>query len=819
MSARRPVRLLHRLLTALGLLVGLVVAAGGWFLAASRPALDGARSLPGLGAEVLVARDDQGVPTVRARDADDAARALGFVHGQERLFQMDLLRRRAAGELAELVGPAALPLDRETRRHRFRARAEEVAERLTPVETHRLDAYAAGVNAGSGALGARPWEYGLLRETPRPWTRVDSVLVVYAMALDLQGGDGREERVRLAVADTYGEAVRDFLWPRVLERTAALDGSHAPAPPVPGAEAWQERPKEEGRRRKEESGEPVTAGVREPRPAAGGLRPAAFPEEFPGSNAFALSGSRAAAGGAALVAGDPHLGLGVPNTWFRVRLERPGRAVTGVSLPGMPGVILGANGDVAWAFTNGYLDHSDVVVVDVDPADSTRYRVPDGDGWERFTTVRETLRVAHGAPETLATRHTRWGPVLAKAGPAASGRTLALRWVMHAPDAVNFAVWDLAEARDVGEVLAVAHRAGIPAQNLLVGDRAGHVAWTIIGRVPRRVGFDGFTAGSWADGTRRWEGFLPPESVPVVRDPADGQLWSANHRMVGGEALARLGDGGYDDPARGAQVRDRLAALAGNPATPADLLAVQLDDESRFLRRWADLLGDVLTEEAIRGDAGLTEMRRLLHEWHGHAAADEPGHRLVRRFRLQVLEAVLGPVYAPVHRRDPAATGYGAGVEQPLWSILTARPAHLRPASAPSWDALLLAAARETVAKVGGESPLREATWGRANTLRMRHPLSGALPGWVGRFLDMPAEGLPGDSRMPRVQTPNFGASLRMVVAPGREAEGIYHQPGGASGHPLSPFYRAGHAAWAAGRARPFLPGETRHRLTLRPVH
>lgn len=810
--SRRVWRLVGRLLLVLGLLTLGTLAAGGLFLAASRPMLDGTLALPGLRAVVAVERDHDGVPTVHAADADDAARALGFLHAQERFFQMDLLRRRAAGELAELVGPAALPLDRETRRHRFRSRAEARAAGLPPAETRRLDAYAAGVNAGLGALAARPWEYALLRETPRPWTRADSVLVVYAMALDLQGGDGRDERVRLAVSDAYGAAVRDFLWPRVLERTAALDGSNAPVPPIPGAAAWPEK-RPTGRHGEPSPGQPAKSDGERGLVAA--LFPPATPEDRPGSNAFALAGSRAGTGGAALVAGDPHLGLNVPNTWYRVRLEWPGRAVTGVSLPGVPGVILGSNGDVAWAFTNGYIDHSDVVIVDVDPTDPGRYRVPDGEGWERFETVRETLAVAHRPPETLETLHTRWGPVLTRAAPG--GRTLALCWVMHAPDAVNFATWDLAEARDVDEAVTVAHRAGIPAQNLLVGDRAGHIAWTIIGRVPHRVGFDGWTAGSWGDGTRRWEGFLAPDEVPVVRDPGNGQLWSSNHRMLGGEALARLGDGGYDDPARAAQVRDRLTALNGRAASPGDLLAVQLDDESRFLRRWAERLDKVLTDDAVRDDAGLAEMRRLLRAWHGHAAADEPGHRLVRQFRLAVLEGVMGPLYGPVHRLDPAATGYGSGVEQPLWSILEERPAHLLPAPAADWEAFLLSAARATAAEVGRDGPLGEATWGRANTLRMRHPLSAALPGGLGRFLDLPADPLPGDSRMPRVQTPTFGASMRMVVAPGHEAEGVFHQPGGASGHPLSPFYRAGHAAWATGQARPFLPGPARYRLTLRP--
>lgn len=811
--------------------------AGGWLaLRASLPRLDGTLTLPGLRAEVTVARDGNGVPTVRGTDREDLARALGFLHAQDRFFQMDLLRRRSAGELAELFGPVALPLDREARRHRFRRLAGIVAgQRLDADEVRRLDAYVAGVNAGLGALGARPWEYGLLRATPRPWTREDSVLVVYTMTLDLQGGDGRDERARLAVADVYGESVLRFLRPTVLERTAALDGSSQPAPPVPGPEDFRPRP--------EATVSHATPAVRRA-PAFGGDNDGEGTNDddtppVPGSNSFALAGWRVAGSngsGAALVANDPHLALAVPNIWYRVSLKRPDRTVTGVSLPGVPDVILGSNGDVAWGFTNSQVDSSDVVLVEPDPADPTaRYRVPDGDGWERFEIARENIVVAGRAvPETLEILLTRWGPLLTPLPGAVGGRTLALRWTAHDPTAVNFALSELSEARTTDEALAVAHRAGLPAQNFLVGDRAGSIAWTIIGQIPRRVGagFDGFLPRSWADGARGWNGFLAPDEVPMVRDPPDGQLWTANNRVLGGEALARLGDGDYDDPARAAQIRDRLTTLATDRvATPADLLAVQLDDESRFLFRWRDLLLDVLTDEVVRDEpTTLGELRRLVRAWHGHAAADEAGHRLVREFRRTVLEAVMRPIYEPVWQRDPAAklAGYGPGVEQPLWGILSAqpRPAHLLPPSAPSWNALLLAAARET-ANLGQKNQtssssssrsLAECTWGRVNVLRMRHPLSVALPAVVGRrWLDMPAQELPGDGKMPRVQTPTFGASMRMVVAPGREAEGIFHQPGGASGHPLSPFYRAGHDDWVAGRPTPFLPGETRHRLTLRP--
>ena len=425
------------------------------------------------------------------------------------------------------------------------------------------------------------------------------------------------------------------------------------------------------------------------------------------------------------------------------------------------------------------------------------------------------IPVAGRAPEMLEIPSTRWGPLLEGVHDAA-GHPFATHWLGEEPGAINLGLNDLFDARTVDEAVEIAHRTAVPTENFVVGDRAGNIAWTLIGPVPRRVGFDGCLPRSWADGTCRWDGFLAPEQIPVIRNPPAGQVWTANNRVVGSEALALLGDGGYGHPARAAQIRDRLTALSDRAAVPTDLLAVQLDDESRFLFRWRDLLMSVLTDEAVKNDPSLAELRRLILQWHGHAAVDEPGYLLVHEFRRIVAERVFDPIMEPVKKRDPEAF---VSVEQPLWSILSARPVYLLPAGAGSWDALLLRAARETATlgdrQPGGKVPLRDCTWGRANTLAMRHPFSRGLLAFAGRWLDMPAEPLPGDNNMPRVQTPGFGASERMVVSPGREKEGIYHQPGGASGNPLSPFYRAGHEDWAKGRATPFLPGITQHRSTL----
>ena len=246
---------------------------------------------------------------------------------------------------------------------------------------------------------------------------------------------------------------------------------------------------------------------------------------------------------------------------------------------------------------------------------------------------------------------------------------------------------------------------------------------------------------------------------------------------------------------------------------------VQLDDEALYLTPWRDLLLQTLTDPAVERQPDLDELREIVRTWDGHASVNAVGYRLLREYRRVVTAMVMNPIMEPLHRRDPVAR-LGGSAEQPLWSILTARPAWLLPASASSWDDLLLRAARMT-ARLGEHQrpalPLSECTWGRANVLAMRHPLSGAFPAQIARWLDMRAQELPGDANMPRVQAPTFGASMRMVVSPGHEDEGIYEQPGGSSGHPFSRFYRAGHDNWTEGKPSPFLPGPTEYRLELRP--
>ncbi len=783
---------LRLLASVLSVLVVGAAALGAWYYIkfhASLPQLDGQASLPGLSGPVTVTRDALGVPTLRGASRLDVARALGYLHAQDRFFQMDTLRRHAAGELAEILGPAALPVDKATRLYGFRPLARTVLARLAPQEHALLDAYATGVNAGLTALHAKPFEYYLLRTEPQPWRSEDSVLLIYAMTLELQDGSVRYERSLTALRDHLGSAAVAFFAPLVSTDDAALDGSTAPAAAMPGPQAIDLR----------------TAGAVRP-PAVALDDPPAF---SPGSNSFALAGNRTASG-AALLANDMHLTLRVPNTWYRASLEWGGHKVTGVTLPGAPSIVAGSNGRIAWGFTNACADTADLVTVQVSVYDHTKYSSYDGQQ-APFEQRKEKILVKGGDPVELDTTWTEWGPII---GTDEKTRPLALHWVAQDPAAANYTLDDLEMAGDVDEAVAIAHRSGIPAQNFLVAGADGRIAWTIAGRLPKRFGYDGRFPVPWYFGDRGWRGLLAPDDVPVIR--GDGQLWTANNRVAGGPALAALGDGGYDQPARAVQIRDDLAGLA--KATPKDLLAIELDDRAVFLARWQKLLLATLTPEVIAQNKSRAELRALVEKWDGRASPDSVSYRLVASWRAMVSELVLTPIFAPCAESFDGFSWRRFHYEGALWTMVQEKPAHLLNPDFTTWNQLLVAAVDRTVAQLDRQgTTLPAATWGQLNTADIRHPLAGALPSWFSSWLKMPADPLPGDADMPRLQGRSHGASLRLVVSPGHEAEGIFEMPGGQSGHPLSPFFHAGHEAWVRGEATPFLPGQTEHTLELRP--
>lgn len=792
---RKLLRYTLRLLGVLLVLLLLAALAGYWMMRGSLAQLEGELALPGLSAPVEVQRDALGVATIEAANEADAARALGFLHGQERYFEMDLLRRSAAGELSALFGERAIERDKAVRVHRLRARVDADLQSVVGDRLPVLEAYRDGVNAGLAALRSRPWPYLLLQAEPEPWTVADSALTGYAMFFDLQDESNSRELAMWRIRENV---------PAALYALIAVDGSEWDAPlfgaprgnaVLPGPEVLDLRtlPSPEHKEDYEVS-----------EPAA------------PGSNNFAVSGALTA-DGRAIVADDMHLGLRAPNLWFRARLKyadarAPGGKVDvgGFTLPGIPAVIVGSNGHVAWGFTNSYGDWLDFYRVEWANKQRTRYHVPGGDQ-QVLRVASEWIHVKGGASVELKVRETRWGPITAELD---DKHSLALRWTAQLPGALNFGLADLATAGNLDAGLAAADLAGIPAQNLVIGDRTGRIGWRLTAQMPDRTGTCQPTAPLVLADACRWAGWLSPTENPSLVDPPDGRLWTANNRLLDGDALRLVGDGGYANGARAKQIRDGL--LAKDRFTEADLLAIQLDDRALYLQRWHRALQD----EAARSDsATLKAIAAAAETWDGRASVDSVSYRLVRAWRLAVLERIQNGLLAPAQ----AALGEDfvmpdlPQLEAVAWPLLQDKPAHLLPRRYDSWDALLADAATDIQGQLLAQGPLEKRTWGERNTAAICHPLAGALPALLRGWLCMPAEPLPGDGNMPRVQAPDFGASQRMVVSPGHEADGIIHMPGGQSGHPLSPYWGAGHDDWVHGKPSPFLPGAPDHRLQLRP--
>ena len=786
-------KIILRLFAGAGALIVLAIAVAWLAVRASLPQLDGAIRVDGVNSPTTIVRDDSGIPTITASTRADLAFATGFAHGQDRFFQMDLIRRQAAGELSELFGGVALDTDKRHRFHRFRSLAQSVVERESAENLEVIEAYAAGVNAGRDSLGARPFEYMILQKNPQDWLAEDSLLVVYAMYMQLNDSRARKDVRRGYAHRVLPPEVYTWLYPDGSSWDVPLMGAARSVAPYPLSHEYSVRDWDGEASPTNEKGRPP----------------------LDGSNNWAVSGALTTTG-RALVSNDMHLGLSTPNIYYQARLVRTGIdpfSVTGVTLPGAPFVVAGSNGHIAWGYTNSYGDWSDAVIIKPGDAPGT-YRTPEGD--LPFVTHSELINVAGAESVEFEIRETIWGPV-DETVDYPDGE-IAVSWIAHKAEALNLNIMKLETATSVNAALDIANTVGMPPQNFVTGDAGGNIAWTIAGQIPIKADFDPMVPADWSE-QHGWTGWLSPSEYPRVVNPASGRIWSANSRVVDGESLQIIGDGGYDLAARANQIRDAL--FARDTFEPVDMLAIQYDDRAVFLSSWRDLLLDVLDSEAVGDDADLLEYRRLVEEWIPRAAPESVGYRLVRAFRFEVRERVFTGLMAPVREAYDESVNLRISnqFEAPLWQLVNQQPLHLLPGNYESWDALMVAAVRENIAwfEHNYEGPLADRNWGEKNIMAIQHPMSRAIP-FLSDWLDMPHVAVGGDSNLPRAQGTNFGASERFSVSPGDEEHGLMHMPTGQSGHPMSDFYRKGHEDWLHGRPSPFLPGDPAYTLTLVPA-
>lgn len=576
-----------RILVVVVLLL-LLAGAGGWlYLQESLPKLDGEVTAKGLGAAVEIVRDREGVPHLFAKSERDGWFAMGYVHAQDRLWQMEFQRRVAQGRLSELLGERAYDTDRLMRTLGITRMAERIVARLDRETVANLEAYAAGVNAFIDSDPVLPVEFQVLRPGFERWKPADTMGWMLVMAWDLST-NWRVELARLRFAARLGR-----------ERASEL------LPPYPGDPPWLIPD--------------FKALYAEVEPTAGALL-AAFPsrEESVGSNNWAVVGSRSESG-KPLLANDPHLGLQAPALWYLVHVATPEGNLVGGTLPGVPFVVLGRNDYLAWSMTTTSSDTQDLFVERIAPSDPESYLTPTGKA--RFEVRDEVIRVA-GEERRIRVRSTRHGPVISDVVKAASaaapnGHVLALAWAAMTEDnAVARAGLAMNRARDRTQFIAALREFHAPHQNVVFADREGHIGFVAPALVPVRRA-DNEAMGrvpvpGW-DAKYDWQGFIPFEGLPAIQDPPSGRIVTANNKITppGYKPFISVD---WFPPYRAERIEELLAA---QPKHSMDSFArIQADGVSRLAR---ELLPVALAAKPA-SESG-KRARALLEGWKGDMAA------------------------------------------------------------------------------------------------------------------------------------------------------------------------------------------------------
>ena len=741
---------------------------------ASLPNLDGLISNSDLKAQATLSRDAIGTAIINADSEYDAAFVLGYAHAQDRLFQIDLLRRQSAGELSEIVGTRALEIDKKHRFHQFRVRAKSIFESLSEYEQQILIQYTKGVNAGADSLSFKPFEYILTSSDFAPWRPEDSLLASYSMYIDLQLAQTEIDFHLTALKKLFGADMYQFFTvPSTYQ--AAIDSSIVPITPINIPNL------------------PPTETTENGSQTAYHFDSIIEQADY-GSNNWAVSGQLTNSQ-SAMLSNDMHLGLRIPAIWYRTQINYKDQQqkvkVTGVSLPGTPAVIVGSNGHIAWGFTNANVDNVDWVMLDE--------KTPTTTVIEEIITPENTVSYTFEI--------SKYGPVR-----KFNGQRYALKWVAHQDYAVNMLIGDMAKMRTIEEALNLSTTVRIPVQNMVVADSAGKVAFQLTGAMSKRAPLARH-AITEAQFSEKWNEaqFSPANHI----NPENGRVWTANARVIGTKDLAQFGDGGYALGARQQQIASLL--MQQDLFVEADFYDIQLNNQAIFLKPWHRLLLKTLNNKPQKYAADIA----ILNKWGACACADSVGYTLVRRYRSTIINQLLAPVNNRLKSYDLSSSYIAQSIEPSIWALLQQQPKQWLPIGNIDYSEFLEAAFKDTkerlIEKYNVQSPdLSELRWGNVNALAVKHPFSSSL-GRFSQLVDMKVvEGF-GDSYLPAVHSNSFGASQRLIVKPGDEENGILTIPGGQSGHFLSPFYRTGFDEYADQANTPLLPSAQKHTIKFTP--
>ena len=763
----------------LGLVALVLVAALGarWYLGRAEPDYHQDGQVTGLAADVEVLRDSLGVPHVWAKNEADLFRAIGYVHAQDRLWQMELFRRVTEGRMAEVLGPDLVETDRFLRTLGMSRAAAENEANLSLEARALLKAYADGVNAWISSNPPLPPEFVALRFRPEPWTVRNTLAIAQVMAWDLA-----DFNVGLDVQRTV-EAVGDSLardvypeypdWgPTILGAQGEWRGKAAqpatPAPPRPAATAMRDVP-----------------APRIPQMAARLLESASISRA---SNAWVIGGARTKSG-KPILANDTHLALRAPSLWYLAALHGGDIHVAGMTIPGVPTVVIGHGRTVAWGYTNAMVDDVDFFVEEVDPADSMNYRTPRG--WARFEVRPETIQVKGREPVVHRVRTTRHGPVISDVEKRAGGRVLAMRWTAQDPSSEVTALLGMNRARNAAEFVQALRSFNNPHQNVVFADAEGTIGYWMAGRVPVRRSGDGVRpVPGWTD-EGEWTRYLDFDEHPHALNPAEGFIVTANNRQMG-PAYSHHITSNWAPPYRAQRIREMLEDARG--LTADDVARQQMDVRDAFARR------HVHYAVAAAQGAGDTAVARELRAWNGEARADSRAAALFYTW-FEALRTRVGsdefrgkPVYFPRDALERVLNrGGGAWVDDVATADTVER-----------LEQLSAAAMREAITTVGTQ------VWGDLHVTRMEHALGvvGALDRALGLNIGpFPNHGAPNTVNVAGfgARTPPFvnayGPSQRHVVDMAAvDDEGGFVIPTGQSGVPTSRHYRDQTPLWREGR-------------------
>jgi penicillin amidase len=797
---RHPV--LRVLLILLVLLVvalaGTVVTGGIWLkhrMRSSLPQIDGREVAHGLTAPVMVERDQHGVPHISATNMDDLLFAQGYVTAQDRLWELDMARRMAAGEAAETLGPKLVEHDREQRILAMRATAERLTSALDDQSRRYFEDYARGVNAYIGSHQDRlPAEFRLLMYEPKPWQPVDSMLVVMSMVqmLDTQWPEKLErERITARLGPTLAADLyptgswRDH--PPITTETP-ITAPQQNIPDVPLDESQTGKLDGDLLKLREVTGGPACLGCN------------------PGSNQWVVAGSRTASG-KPMLSSDMHLEHQIPNIWYENDLKAPGFHAAGVTVPGIPLVTAGHNEHVAWGFTALYGDAQDIYVEKTNAQD--QYQGADG-AWHPVEHDPETIHVRWGQDVTVDVRRTGHGMVISPLIPGET-RTLALDWSVYDPKAAGFPLLGMNKAQNWTEFRAALGQWFAPTQNVVYADDQGHIGYQAVGFIPNRPG--GLAGVPINDSLHEWKGFLTLDQMPSSFDPPDGILATANARVTPDNDPTPL-TLEWAEPYRNERIWKWLAPK--DKLTQQDMLTLQTDVYSEVNQEMAQRLAYGI-DHAGRADAQLRQAADLLRTWDGAMGVDSAPAAIVAAAKSVFWPMVLRPKLGDQWRLYHWAESTYAGEQ-----ILMKEPAGWLPKQYATWDDFLADMVRQGLAQGHAPGDLTQWRYGVAHPVDVEHPLFGMLP-WFKDWTGTGPQPQSGDGTTVKQVGRTFGPSQRFTIDWSQVDGATENIVMGESGDPLSEYYRDQWPYWYGGKtfALPFsdaaVTAATAHTLRLEP--